>query len=123
MVDYGLLWGPTSGPGLRLLGKAGCKKSDCTNPTLLPRTPLREVEKAQYGVPSELLELVSDPQACTDVTEELRTEWGPTGGLWPRLKGKGQKERALAWSGMEKSLWLGSAGSLAWFSWQPWMGM
>jgi hypothetical protein len=31
---------------------------------------------------------ILDIAVATDVSEELRTEWGPTGELWPRAEGK-----------------------------------
>lgn len=40
-----------------------------------------------------------------DIAEELRTEWGPSGSLWPRgERERGREERALAGSGREESL-------------------
>ena len=49
------------------------------------------------------------PQVPLDVAEELRTEWGPSGRLWPR----GRRKR-----GREGELWLVTAGTRRVFQWE-----
>lgn len=56
------------------------------------------------------------------VKEELRTEWEPSGGLWPRgQREKDRKERAPPGFHGDQGVWLAQAGSLGW--WRLWLRM
>jgi hypothetical protein len=102
-----LVWSKKWGPaplGVGALCEARCGKSDCaSDPTPTPTrhravrshgTPLQGWGRHSLGSPQTCWESGSNSwasQTLLGTAEELRTEWGPLGRLWPwGPKGKGQ---------------------------------
>jgi hypothetical protein len=112
-----------SATGLRPLVEAGCGSFDCAYPTPVPevagpssrgggaQSKALGTAGASLGGPQVCAEAgavrFSDswaPQALLDLSEELRTEWGPRESSNPGRRGK--ERRAQAGSCGEESPWL-----------------
>ena len=73
---------------------------ESTSGSWAPQIPLSTVEKlvlGSLGCTGTSGSHSWTPQMLLDVVKELRTEWGPVSGLWPRAeRKKGKEERSPA---------------------------